>query len=703
MRSLAIGDVASLPSEDGKRVAIIGAGVAGLSAAQKLRWKKLNPVCFEARNRVGGRVLTTRLGGPCGRFHKRAEGAASHDVACGVGPPVDCGASILTAFEESSQWVARHAREAKIRAPLCVGGRLYEPTENAAWYHKGVRIPQKRIQSLHDISHKSLVYANAYALHMEPDEGEEDMDVGELVKEAIEQVTAANKVTLSATNRKIVDKIMVRAQAYCCSFSDLPMEAVKEWISDKSPEKFPPLLREIRLDDDKTIKDLADMNERQLKEKPEVILAHENSEHEERHDRIVLDGYSPFLIDRLADGVDVCLNTIVKTVEVNQGDEGPKVTITTADGTKVYADYAIVTLPLGVLKRRDHASSVEFRPSLSDEKQRAIAGFGMGVHNKVILWFRKEDVFWPEDVVQLNCADERFQFFNLHAYGHMGLMVAHVFNGSGFAQGYNGLNDYEVVNAAVKVLHGMFFKPEEDAEMRDVAGGDAEMHDANGNANGFSRSQTVESGSGSASADATLDRAQRKLRELPRPLDYVVTRWDQDPFAFGSYSYWKKGSNWDPAELGRSEHDGRILFAGEHTDPEGWQCVEGAFRSGIKAGHDVLVDCGEIRGTSRMCDIPPMSVLTEQRESSPKKHGRRPSGGANRGRRGGRANGAKRGGGGANGVRKGGATGTKRGGGANGSKKGGGANGSKKGGDANGSKKGGGANDSNSGSGSMAA
>lgn len=66
--------------------------------------------------------------------------------------------------------------------------------------------------------------------------------------------------------------------------------------------------------------------------------------------------------------------------------------------------------------------------------------------------------FWPEKIVNFNCPDDRFQFTNLHALGHKGVIVAHVFNGSGFANGFFGLSDHEVVNAAVCVLRFMFPK-----------------------------------------------------------------------------------------------------------------------------------------------------------------------------------------------------------------------------------------------------
>jgi monoamine oxidase len=53
----------SAPSSDAPLVGIIGAGVAGLRAAQALLDKGYNVAIFEARERVGGRVCASdRLG-----------------------------------------------------------------------------------------------------------------------------------------------------------------------------------------------------------------------------------------------------------------------------------------------------------------------------------------------------------------------------------------------------------------------------------------------------------------------------------------------------------------------------------------------------------------------------------------------------------------------------------------------------------------
>ena len=47
----------------GQRIAVIGAGMAGMSAAFRLQEAGLEPVVFERDDRVGGRIWTAEQGG----------------------------------------------------------------------------------------------------------------------------------------------------------------------------------------------------------------------------------------------------------------------------------------------------------------------------------------------------------------------------------------------------------------------------------------------------------------------------------------------------------------------------------------------------------------------------------------------------------------------------------------------------------------
>ncbi|CAF1337210.1 unnamed protein product [Adineta steineri] len=70
--------------------------------------------------------------------------------------------------------------------------------------------------------------------------------------------------------------------------------------------------------------------------------------------------------------------------------------------------------------------------------------------------------------------------------------------------------------------------------------------------------------------------------QMPKPTKWLMTRWGSDPFAYGSYSNFKTGSTHETVEeLAKECYDGRIHWAGEHTNYGGAiGCVDSAFESG---------------------------------------------------------------------------------------------------------------------------
>jgi len=95
---------------------------------------------------------------------------------------------------------------------------------------------------------------------------------------------------------------------------------------------------------------------------------------------------------------------------------------------------------------------------------------------------------------------------------------------------------------------------------------------------------------------------------LPAPTQYIVTRWNSDIYARGSYSYvGAESSGKDYDTLGQSV-DGKIFFAGEATCRTHPATVHGAYMSGLRAASEVLESfIGKI-------DLPSDDVLI------PKKH-----------------------------------------------------------------------------------
>jgi monoamine oxidase len=94
--------------------------------------------------------------------------------------------------------------------------------------------------------------------------------------------------------------------------------------------------------------------------------------------KILTSGYVG-IVNALASGVDVRLTTVVASVE--RTDSG--VVVSTTNGDIFAADYAIMTVPLGVLQR----GSIACTPPLPGVKQAAIDALKMGVLDKVFMLF----------------------------------------------------------------------------------------------------------------------------------------------------------------------------------------------------------------------------------------------------------------------------------------------------------------------------
>lgn len=733
-----------------RKVIIVGAGVAGLSCAQELRASSHPPdvIVLEARNRVGGRILTTWLDAedpaataldaadrmqalpqapqtaqdpvpqhttPLPRRHSfsdLANGVTTMSRTTPTGVPkaaVDIGASIMHGCGDETQIVFRRAIAAKIRAPVVAGGGFYESTEHALWFNDatGTLISTEKIVEVHNIFFMASRYMAAVA--SASDDGAADMqtvfDCG--VQYVCEQLGGRQ---LSNLELAILRKICARSVGYCSPMkvmalmqasAGMEQNCADAHIGMNFEEDDPPYPGEVPSMSSVGIRNQASRLNKAIvatQKPPKPMVA---SKRGGNGDRIVLDGYTPFLIDSLMEGLDVRCEQAVCGVsqairapvnlpatemqdpnadsperstklfrptedrpgETWQGGsplDTRTIVVSTRTGEVYQGDFVVVSLPLGVLKSNHEESSITFSPPLSGDKMDAIHGMGMGVHNKIILRFREGDVFWPPKLPQLNCLDPRFQFFNLHTYGKPGVLLIHVFAESGFANGYNNLSDPAVVAEVLLVLGGMFCKSSTEAETAGVnetpqtpqparigkgrarvsalmnicekpncrlpvtpVENGASLTNVHCSSCGHSMlrgtKEEPEEAKSSEKSARLRDKAARekdaaetvKFRgeleeielapgfgnftwsKLPAPVEYIVTRWDQDPYALGSYSYMPCGSSWQmiddlAAPEPRNSECPYLFFAGEHCSDLGWQCVHGALETGIRAARDIL-------------------------------------------------------------------------------------------------------------------
>lgn len=86
----------------------------------------------------------------------------------------------------------------------------------------------------------------------------------------------------------------------------------------------------------------------------------------------------------------------------------------------------------------------------------------------------------------------------------------------------------------------------------------------------------------------TLALIHPHIKHIPKPVETVVTRWSQDEFAKGSYSFVGKDGTGDDYDLMAKPVDGQLYFAGEATSRHYPATAHGAYLSGIKVAKDVL-------------------------------------------------------------------------------------------------------------------
>lgn len=234
------------------------------------------------------------------------------------------------------------------------------------------------------------------------------------------------------------------------------------------------------------------------------------------------------IIAYLANGLDLRLGEVVTAVAPRANG----VEVTTAQGAHT-ADCAIVTFPLGVLK----SGTVRFAEPLAPKRQRAIDGLEMGLLNKCILRFDR--VFWPSDMDWIDyLGPQETLWADWTSYlPATGQPVLIGFNAARMADTVEGWDDRTTAASALAALRAMF---------------------------------------GTA---------------VPDPLGYQISRWRQDPYARGAYSFLPVGTTGkDRKALFGADWEGRLHFAGEATSRDHAATVHGALMTGRRAAKAVLRD-----------------------------------------------------------------------------------------------------------------
>jgi len=102
-----------------------------------------------------------------------------------------------------------------------------------------------------------------------------------------------------------------------------------------------------------------------------------------------------------------------------------------------------------------------------------------------------------------------------------------------------------------------------------------------------SRRQLIRTALASAALSAIPMSAPAKITRLPDSVGHKATRWAQDPFARGSYSFLAKGAQFHDRNRLADPVDNTLFFAGEATHSGFPATVHGALLSGRRAAQEV--------------------------------------------------------------------------------------------------------------------
>ncbi|KAL3814403.1 hypothetical protein ACJIZ3_015671 [Penstemon smallii] len=248
-------------------------------------------------------------------------------------------------------------------------------------------------------------------------------------------------------------------------------------------------------------------------------------------DHCFIPGGNESFIRALAEELPIFYNCPVKSVQY--GSDG---VVVHAGRQEFRSEMVLCTVPLGVLKME----SIAFVPELPQRKKDAIERLGFGLLNKVAILFPYD--FWGGEIDTFghltddpNMRGEFFLFYSYSAVAGGPLLIALVAGEA--AVKFENMSPVESVNRVLEILKGIF---------------------------------------------------SPKGIAVPDPVQAVCTRWGQDPFSYGSYSYVAIGASGDDYDILAESVDDRLFFAGEATNKQYPATMHGAFLSGMREAAHIM-------------------------------------------------------------------------------------------------------------------
>jgi monoamine oxidase len=375
-----------------KRVIVVGAGPAGLTAARHLQRQGFSVIVLEARDRIGGRVFTDRTS---------------------LSVPVDLGASIITGVEAD---IATE-RRADPSSLICSQLGLELTVLNSACPLYDVVTGDKVPDDLDDdlqAEYNGLLDEMALLFAQNGDSA-----MGLSLEDGLEYTLRKHRAAQPMASVEQYDQLRNISNSGTVDISK-SASTEKEIVHSGEDDKIDilsPLERRVM-----------NWHFAHLEYGCAATLKSVSLPYWNQDDVyggfggahcMIKGGYDTVLYS-LAKGLDIRLNHVVTEVLYEYEEsgascaDGKRVKVSTSDGSEFIGDAVLITIPLGCLK----AQTINFFPSLPDWKLSSINRLGFGVLNKIVLEF--PEVFWDDSVDYFGATAEEtdlrgrcFMFWNL--------------------------------------------------------------------------------------------------------------------------------------------------------------------------------------------------------------------------------------------------------------------------------------------------
>uniref|UniRef100_A0A7N0V2Y8 SWIRM domain-containing protein n=1 Tax=Kalanchoe fedtschenkoi TaxID=63787 RepID=A0A7N0V2Y8_KALFE len=412
-----------------KRVIIIGAGSAGLSAARHLQRQGVSVIILEARSRIGGRVYTDRSS---------------------LSVPVDIGASIVTGVEADVDSERRPDPSSLICSQLGLEFSILNSDCPLYDTVTGQKVPSDLDETLED-EYNSLLDDMVLLVAQK---GQHVMKMS--LEDGLEYVLRKRREAQSGTDIRL---FLQKLRGSCFDSAGVGDDCESPANEKSNDDILNPLERRVM-----------NWHFAHLEYGCAALLKDVSLPYWNQDDVyggfggahcMIKGGYSS-VVESLAEGLQIRLNQVVTDISYNIPDypgetgHGPsRVKVFTANGDEFSADAVLVTVPLGCLK----AETIKFQPPLPQWKRSSIQRLGYGVLEKVVLEFPK--VFWDDSVDYFGATAEEtsqrgqcFMFWNLKKTVGAPVLIA-LLVGEAALKGQS-LNSIDHVNHAVGTLRKLF-------------------------------------------------------------------------------------------------------------------------------------------------------------------------------------------------------------------------------------------------------